>query len=315
MSLMDLKRQKLCDLLGITLVAASGRSMNDLEAAVYGGSGSLNDRRRAYYCTELGTTLAAQSGVSINTLERLFYVAKGASGTNLTDLAVSYWGLPAGFSPSDIAGLVAWYAADQLALADDAAVASWTDLSGNDTHAVQATGASQPTYKTAILNSLPVVRFDGTDDLLRTAAITLIPQPTTWFCVGKRDAVDGNNRYFFDTRAVNGQLLGGQFFYRIYAGGAGYVTGQVIDTSFHIYQATFNGASSDIRVEGGVATTGDPGSTGVNGITIGASGGDTELLDGDLAEIILYDSALSTSDLNSVGEYLADKYALTWTAI
>jgi hypothetical protein len=28
-----------------------------------------------------------------------------------------------------------------------------------------------------------------------------------------------------------------------------------------------------------------------------------------------YDTVLSTADLNNVGEYLADKYGLTWTGL
>ena len=41
--------------------------------------------------------------------------------------------------PTDLANCGLWLDASQLALADGAAVASWTDLSGNARHATQAT--------------------------------------------------------------------------------------------------------------------------------------------------------------------------------
>jgi hypothetical protein len=53
-----------------------------------------------------------------------------------------------GFSPDDIASLFRWYDASQLALSDNDPVSSWTDLSANADHAVQATGTNQPTFKT-----------------------------------------------------------------------------------------------------------------------------------------------------------------------
>ena len=42
----------------------------------------------------------------------------------------------------------------------------WTDMSGNGRHAVQATGANQPSIVTNALNGRQVRRFDGTNDRL-----------------------------------------------------------------------------------------------------------------------------------------------------
>jgi hypothetical protein len=50
------------------------------------------------------------------------------------------------YSPDYLKGFVAFYDANTLDLAEGAAVSSWTDLSGNGRHAVQATGANQPTF-------------------------------------------------------------------------------------------------------------------------------------------------------------------------
>ncbi len=52
------------------------------------------------------------------------------------------------------------------AVLDDADVGSWDDASGNGNHAQQATSGKRPILKTNILNGHPVVRFDGSDDIL-----------------------------------------------------------------------------------------------------------------------------------------------------
>lgn len=48
--------------------------------------------------------------------------------------------------------------------ADSDPVGGWKDKSGNVRHHKQATGAQRPTYKTAVQNGLPAILFDGTDD-------------------------------------------------------------------------------------------------------------------------------------------------------
>src|SRR5688572_5561243 len=75
----------------------------------------------------------------------------------------------AGIAPNDpsiSASLKRWFKADAITgLADSDPVTTWTDSSGT-ANVTQATAAKKPTYRTNVINSLPVVRFDGTDDLL-----------------------------------------------------------------------------------------------------------------------------------------------------
>lgn len=66
--------------------------------------------------------------------------------------------------PTDIAGCALWLDASTLALADNARVATWPDLSGNGYDATQSVAGNKPTCKTAIQNGLSVVRFDGSVD-------------------------------------------------------------------------------------------------------------------------------------------------------
>ena len=84
-------------------------------------------------------------------------------------------GAPGGsWTPADLPGLQVWLEADAITgLSDTDPVATWADLSVNGHDFVQATSGRRPLYRTGIINGLPVVRFDGTDDRLsNTDAIT-----------------------------------------------------------------------------------------------------------------------------------------------
>lgn len=75
---------------------------------------------------------------------------------------------PPAFNPlrTSLGAPLFWLDASQLVLADGDAVSPWSDVSGNGHDFTQSTTASKPTYKTAIQNGLPIVRFDGTNDAL-----------------------------------------------------------------------------------------------------------------------------------------------------
>ena len=78
-----------------------------------------------------------------------------------------------GFNVLGIPNLACWLDAQSITgLADADAVGTWSDLSGLGNNAVQATAAAKPLYKAAILNRLPVVRWDGVDDLMTIAGLT-----------------------------------------------------------------------------------------------------------------------------------------------
>lgn len=76
------------------------------------------------------------------------------------------------FNPSDYGTVSLWLKANALSLNDGDAVATWPDSSGNGNDATQGTAGQRPVYKANILNALPAVRFDGSNDALTGASIT-----------------------------------------------------------------------------------------------------------------------------------------------
>lgn len=211
----------------------------------------------------------------------------------------------AGFSPADISGLVAWYAADALALNDADPVASWSDLSGEGHDLAQATSGSRPSYRTNGLNSLPVVRHDGTDDFLTGGSAFVAHH---WLVVAKHDGPNFANYLglITGTGAGDGEI--------ILVGAAG-------SNTFYDDpgQTTVNRLAGVASLDAPMSAFGIVSVSSVAGwnVTpqIGKDRNTARFWIGDIAEAIAYDAVLSTTDLNSVAGYLADKYGLAWADV
>ena len=71
--------------------------------------------------------------------------------------------------PSAISGLNLWLRADMGVTNTASQISAWADQSGNGNDAVQSDNKSQPLLITNVVNGLPAVRFDGTNDQLMMA--------------------------------------------------------------------------------------------------------------------------------------------------
>lgn len=219
------------------------------------------------------------------------------------------------FAPTDIAGLNLWLKADALTgLSDGDGVASWPGSSTGVT-ATQSNAASKPLYKTGIFNGNPVLRFDGSNDFMDLDGFTSTAVQTLFAVVKSANPTKNYQRLVMvqDTNYssmvdVSGGV--GTAGMGIYAGGASGV-GAAFDTSAAlVFSAVYNGASSKVLKNGVQLATGTVG-TGVSSLfCLGSNYPDTtaDNFQGDLAELIIYNSALSDANRQSVEAYLKTKY-------
>lgn len=219
-----------------------------------------------------------------------------------------------------VAGLLRWYEADALALSDGAAVSSWTDQSAASDHAVQATGPQQPTYKTAIVNGHAVLRFDGSDDFMQFAEILDSSGSTAHFFVVAKSNATGN-RGILSTRG--GGTSGWSMRYTAPTTHSYYHVGispnisYTVTDQFNVLEVQRNGLTVTLGANGTLGTpTAISGyaASSENRTTIGSEAGSSSgpaYLNGDIAEIVIYDRVLSTVDRNALLTYLQDKYAIT----
>ena len=209
-----------------------------------------------------------------------------------------------------------WYNEDSMvsrengaAAADGEEITLWEDQSGNRRYArgKDYYGNDNPRYD-ADTNSadfaLPSAILAG-DNFPEGG----FAQPTTIFCVGSIRSLPYTG-YFYDS--LNGssrQILtahgGGTW--QVGAGAwpntsEWYLGAPVINT------IVFNSTSSQQRVNGEVVFTGDMGTGALDGLVLGCRYNTANHLDGQISEFILYDSELSTADMEAVEEYLIGKW-------
>lgn len=78
------------------------------------------------------------------------------------------------WQPTDIAGCQLWLKADAGIIKDGSNyVSQWDDQSGNNNHAVQATGSAQPLWEDNQLNGKPAIHFYNGDYLIGNNELTI----------------------------------------------------------------------------------------------------------------------------------------------
>ena len=87
-----------------------------------------------------------------------------------------------------------WFDANSLNLLNGNGVSTWEDISGNGNNLSQADNMRRPTFTTGTLNGLPVVNFDGTNDYLQRGATSgLGTSAVTCFMVYQRATLDAQS--------------------------------------------------------------------------------------------------------------------------
>lgn len=230
------------------------------------------------------------------------------------------------FTPSSISGLSLWLKANDAATvhATGGLVDTWDDKSGNGYNATSSTSA-RPTTGTRTINGKNAFDFDGTSDFMSLPA-------------GVLSLPSGANTIFITFQADNtGDAQ--QELLAMLSGGGGFryevgftTTNLVVQNRTTSTSPTSQADTRDTTVKtvgfrrSGTAITpfidgvqGTPGSNSENltaaSAVIGAQNTSTNRLNGLLAEIILYNSSLSDSDMNRVGNYLNTEWGGGWTNI
>lgn len=218
----------------------------------------------------------------------------------------------------DISNLECWLDAGTLSGTDGSSLASWSDLSGNGNN---FTSINAPTLQTAEQNGKNVVRFDGVDDVMsagdkelhdNTRGLTMIavvkPTSSKRMAILSKYLTSPNNREFAFGNKDN-------FLFEDLDWGS--YTGTVLDMSldnFEIVEYVWEpGKAFELYINGVLLATGD---APVNDITDGNANlklgnGDYSSVgfwEGDIAEVMVYSDAVSSSEREALRANLAVKW-------
>jgi hypothetical protein len=229
------------------------------------------------------------------------------------------------FDPTDITGLRIWADASQESYTNGQSVGTFTDRSGNANHFTQATEANKPIFTTNVFNGFPVLRFDGSNDNMQLTTVADASQ-TRFAVLQKRSAPTGSNQIAVEVGGTNATMVYTQsaasasawlWFADQAAVAAIVYTGSTATNKTIVLQRVNSATSMDYTATGATWTNINPDDLFTTGTTrsLGSNNAAANFSDVDVAEYIEYDSALTATQLNLVGNYLAAKYGLAWTAV
>lgn len=214
------------------------------------------------------------------------------------------------FSPLEVSGMVAWYNGDIQPSITSGAILTWADQFGSNDISTPDNAANHPDITNA-LNGHKTVLFDGTNDFMK--GDFAINQPSTIYIVAKQITWTSDDTWW-DGKVGDSMLLrqrGSTPELNIYAG-----TGWAADNTdlavntWGVIRVIYNGASSSIRVDDNVATTGNAGTSNSTGLALGGLYAGSYCANIEVAEIIIYTGAIVSADDILVMKYLNTKYGL-----
>lgn len=228
---------------------------------------------------------------------------------------------------------VLWLRADQGLSVAGASVTTWSDRSGNGHVATAPSTAARPVSVPAVVNGLPVVAFDGTDDQLRIPdAASLDLSQWDVFMVAAQSAPAARNCWFSKgsstqpdyglwsatSGAVNMPIYDSFFGLSSPATPAG-----TTDGTYHVFQYRSASFIGSVRTFIKDATTVSPATwafitpaTNAEPLCLGStSDASGWYLNGSMAEVILYNAPVNAAQQVIVGNYLSAKYGTALAAM
>lgn len=210
-------------------------------------------------------------------------------------------------------------------LASGGTITQWLDQSVF-AHNLNSGGSARPTWHENVKNSLGVLRFDGVNDCLNinpVAWLNSIPQ-ATFFIVCKPNATTGQSamgsdngdiRIFSDAGAWKVGMAG------VTAGQASGTDANISAGNWYYMSVVYNGAGATdadklrFKVNGNWITLSLSGTVGA---TTNASNtefavgcfNNTMFFDGDISEVLIFDTLLIDPEVSSIETYLSNKWAI-----
>lgn len=218
-----------------------------------------------------------------------------------------------------VEGLSLWLKADKEVIASGTAVREWKDQSGNNFHAV-STSVNPPQLVLNELNGLPVIRFNGLDNAMETVPFQTFPNKRGTIIVALKvaglSATAGKGYGTFVSTYFNKGItwqFGAQGSLGIYydgVGSSGFPVAEMLTGKWTVVSIMRDADSSmrylrdeDINMPFRISNN----QPDINPLKI-ASNGRLEVLNGDIAEVIIYGRELTKPEMAVVHTYLEEKY-------
>lgn len=223
---------------------------------------------------------------------------------------------------------IIWFDAARLNLNNNEPVEHLTDFSGNENHAEQSVVAARPQFLTGQLNGQPAISFDGSDDFMPFNGNVIASSDYTVLFVGKRRSnssfralVGGTSSasntnlhiYWENSNQIRSHHYGNDLQTDMVAAVEPFSGGREVNT-YGVFSTSLNSSlpSAQRKNFQNNQFLGSRNSnaqlTSWDGAALGRYR--TYFHDVDVAEFIVYKSALTTAQMQIASQYLALKYGI-----
>jgi hypothetical protein len=198
-------------------------------------------------------------------------------------------------------------------------VATWLDKSGNGNHVTNGTAGERPVYGVNTLNGNGLITFDGVNDRLLNGGVSIPGNDITMFIVFNRTTAAGRDAVF--------ELGGGASRNAFFINNAGGLISYYSNSTFYNLPNAYNagdytmvsmthiGTSLNVWRDAGASITGGTAlaRAGTTGLYVGDDSSSGDQLQGNIAEIIVYDYILNAEERHYIENYLGAKWGLAIT--
>ncbi|MES2619993.1 MAG: PKD domain-containing protein [Bacteroidota bacterium] len=229
-------------------------------------------------------------------------------------------------TPNQLSGLLVWLKPDSVVKDVNNRVSSWVNVVGG-ANFNQATANRQPLWVANVWNGKPAILFDGSDVLNAGNAYNIGTSSRTIFIVAQSDSPTCTFYAKSTTNAASnriGLINSGTGLTQIYYDNAGHnLSTGTFPTGVNIWSTVINKTAQNLKLYKNSSQV-LPTVTGIQGgaynfnsafrFLLGAYNGPSDVgqstyLYGYIAEVIIYNRALSDNERNQVNQYLSSKYA------
>lgn len=221
--------------------------------------------------------------------------------------------VPARPEALDLPGLVLWLDRGSVTAGDGDRVAVWSDSSGSGHDAAQATENARPLLDAAGDGSRGALEFNGASRLLETGEPVTDSQQYTVAVVSTVDTDAWGPFYNGDSS------FDGYGFYKLQTslhgtihGGSGFNTYGPVENAGQVQVQTIVGSAGEERMYVDGAQSGNAATTSPKKPTRSTLIGAVDRFApfaGDIAEVVVFDRALSSEELQSVNDFLINRHS------
>jgi hypothetical protein len=245
-------------------------------------------------------------------------------------------GAPGMFSPPNQNDLIAWYAPESTVAVTAGRVSQWNDKSGRGNHVAQVSASKMPTHASAAVNGLNALTFTP------AGASILWDRSADWATINATDhafsvvavqrtasASASQVSLAFSTTAADNSFTGISVVnagYRLFRNDTGGVdvtrTFSSFTSAWAVHLCNYFGTTFEYHINGVTVTAGSfdvNAFTSANTFSIGGlilasfNPAGTSFLDGQIAEVLVYATAMTSSNARELDKLLGAKYAITIT--